>query len=91
MSSIVVPVAVVDTVSPHPDPETTSLELIQVLGWQLVARKGQYTPGQRLVYIPPDSLLPVELSERLGVTNYLSKQRVRCIKLRGEPSLDWMY
>jgi RNA ligase (TIGR02306 family) len=86
LSSIIVPIAQVDKVSPHPDPETTSLELIQVLGWQLVARKGQYTEGQRLVYVPPDSLLPFELSERLGVTNYLSKQRVRCIKLRGEPS-----
>lgn len=31
-------------------------------------------------------MLPLELSEKLGVTRYLSKQRIRCAKLRGEPS-----
>lgn len=86
MSTTIVSIATVDAIMPHPDPETISLELIQILGWQLVARKGQYAIGQKLVYVPPDSVLSLELSEHIGVTKYLSKQRVRAIRLRGEPS-----
>jgi RNA ligase (TIGR02306 family) len=50
------------------------------------------------IYIPPDAVLPPELSDRLGVTKYLSPLaknadgqrppggRVRVARLRGEPS-----
>ncbi|MDQ2907167.1 MAG: RNA ligase (ATP) [Chloroflexota bacterium] len=83
-SSFMVPVAAVDEVLPHPNADL--LELIHVLGWQLVAAKGQFQVGEKIVYFPPDSVLPFELSERFNVTKYLSKQRIRCVKLRGEPS-----
>ena len=84
MSSLIVPVTTIEDLQPHPNADR--LELAQVLGWQLVVPKGQYQVGQKLVYFPIDTILPLELSERLGVTQYLSKQRVRCAKLRGEPS-----
>lgn len=84
MSSLIVPVTTIEALKPHNNAD--SLELAQVLGWQLVVRKGEYQIGQRIVYFPIDTLLPLELSERLGVTKYLSKQRIRCAKLRGEPS-----
>lgn len=84
MSSLIVPVATIETLKPHPNADR--LELAQVLGWQLVVPKGQFQPGQKLVYFPIDTILPPELSERFGVTQYLSKQRIRCARLRGEPS-----
>lgn len=84
MSSLIVPVTTIEALTPHNNAD--SLELAQVLGWQLVVRKGEYQVGDRIVYFPIDTLLPLELSDRLGVTKYLSKQRIRCAKLRGEPS-----
>ncbi len=84
MSSLIVPVTTIEALSPHTNAD--SLELAQVLGWQLVVRKGEYQVGEKIVYFPIDTLLPLELSDRLNVTKYLSKQRIRCAKLRGEPS-----
>lgn len=84
MSSLIVPVTTIETLRPHPNADR--LELAQVLGWQLVVPKGQYQVGSKLVYFPIDTILPLEVSERFGVTRFLSKQRIRCAKLRGEPS-----
>ncbi|HEU5383980.1 MAG TPA: RNA ligase (ATP) [Ktedonobacteraceae bacterium] len=84
MSSLIVPVTTIEAIKPHSNAD--SLELAQVLGWQLVVRKGEYQVGEHIVYFPIDTLLPLEVSERFGVTKYLSKQRIRCAKLRGEPS-----
>jgi RNA ligase (TIGR02306 family) len=84
MSSLIVPVAEIEKLSPHCNADT--LELAQVLGWQVVVKKDQYQVGDRIVYFPIDTVLPLEISERFSVTNYLSKQRIKCAKLRGEPS-----
>ncbi len=84
MSSLLVPVAVIEKILPHSNAD--ALELAHVLGWQLVVKKGDYQIGDRIVYFPVDTVLPLEVSERFGVTRYLSKQRIRCAKLRGEPS-----
>jgi hypothetical protein len=84
MSSLIVPIALIEKITPHSNAD--ALELAQVLGWQLVVRKGEYQVGDRVVYFPIDTMLPLELSERFGVTKYLSKGRIKCAKLRGEPS-----
>jgi RNA ligase (TIGR02306 family) len=84
MSSLVVPVTTIEALKPHANAD--NLELAQVLGWQVVVRKGEYTAGQKIVYFPIDTLLPLDVSERFGVTRYLSRQRIRCARLRGEPS-----
>ncbi len=84
MSSLIITVAVIEKLTPHNNAD--SLELAQVLGWQLVVRKGEYEVGSKIVYFPIDTVLPQELSDRFGVTNYLSKGRIRCAKLRNEPS-----
>lgn len=84
MSSIVVSVAVIEELTPHVNSD--NLELAKILGWQIVVRKQEYKVGDKIVYAPPDSVLPSELAERLNVVNYLSKGRVRAIRLRGEPS-----
>lgn len=84
MSTLIVPVTTIERITPHGNAD--ALELAHVLGWQLVVKKGDYQVGDKIVYFPIDTVLPLELSERLGVTRYLSKQRIRCAKLRGEPS-----
>lgn len=84
MSSLIVPVAVVEKILPHHNAD--ALELVHVLGWQLVVKKGEYQVNDRVVYFPPDTILPLEWSEKFGVTKYLSKGRIRSARLRGEPS-----
>lgn len=84
MSSLLVPVTTIETLRSQSNVD--NLELAQVLGWQIVVRKGEYTAGQKIVYFPIDTLLPPEVSGRFGVTKYLSRQRIRCARLRGEPS-----
>lgn len=84
MSSLIVEVAKIDAIQSHGNAD--KLELAIIKGWQCVVPKGKYSTGQLVTYIPIDSVLPLDLSERLGVTKYLSSGRVRCAKLRGEPS-----
>ena len=38
------------------------------------------------MFIPPDSVLPFELTELLGITKYTNKGRIRVTKLRGNRS-----
>lgn len=79
-----VPVTTISAISAHPNAD--SLDIAQVLGWQCVVGRGQFKEGDKVVYFPPDSVLPRELSDQLGVTQYLSKQRIKATRLRGEPS-----
>jgi RNA ligase (TIGR02306 family) len=84
MSSLIVEVCRIDRVMPHPNADL--LELAHIKGWQCVVPKGKYAAGDLVTYVPIDAVLPPALSDRLGVTKYLSNGRVRCAKLRGEPS-----
>lgn len=84
MSSLIVPVATVDRVREHGNAD--ALEIAEVLGWQVVVRKGEFSEGDKVVYFPPDTMLLPEVSDRFGVTKYLSNGRLRCARLRGEPS-----
>lgn len=70
MSSLIVPVTTIEKIALHPNAD--ALELAQVLGWQLVVRKGEYAVGDKIVYFPIDTVLPVDVSDTFGVTKYLS-------------------
>jgi hypothetical protein len=48
----------IEQVLPHPDPETTNLELIPIGEYQVVVRKGEFKVGDVGVYIQPDSVVP---------------------------------
>lgn len=84
MADIIVPVVKIEKVDPHKDAD--SLEIVEVGGWQVVVRKDSVKIGDMVVHFPPQAMLPLELSDALGVTKYLSKQRVKAVKLRGETS-----
>jgi len=61
-----------------------NIELAMVGGWQAITKKGEYSVGDKVVVATTDAVIPVELSDLMGVTNYLRKgQRVRTVKLRG--------
>jgi RNA ligase (TIGR02306 family) len=61
-----------------------NIELGVVGGWNAIIKKGEYTVGDYVVVATTDAVIPQEISDSIGVTNYLRKgQRVRTVKLRG--------
>lgn len=86
-SSLIVEVCQIDEVKAHENAD--SLELITVKGWQSVVKKDMYKKGDKIIFIPPDALIPDNLADSLNLRPYLTgpnKDRVKCVRLRGEMS-----
>ncbi|MBY0502420.1 MAG: RNA ligase (ATP) [Bryobacteraceae bacterium] len=93
MSTIRVIVTTIEAVRPHPNAD--ALELATVGGWQVIIKKNTYRDGDAIVYFEQGTVLPREVSEALGVTNYLAQRTdldgnkvlvIHRVRLRGEPS-----
>jgi len=83
----------VSDVVKHPNADL--LDLVYVKGWQCVAKRGEFIPGDLVVYFEIDSVLPVRSEfEFLRKGCYVKKDwlpnsegmRLRTIKLRGAVS-----
>ena len=67
----------------RPHPNADKLDLAYVLGWQAVVRKGEFSAGERCVFIVIDTILPdAPWSEFLKKGD--KPIRLRTVKLRGE-------
>jgi len=65
-------------------PGADNIELVTVGGWNAITKKSEYSVGDKVVVATTDAVIPQDLSDLMGVTNYLRKgQRVRTVKLRG--------
>jgi RNA ligase (TIGR02306 family) len=65
-------------------PGADNIEQGIIGGWNCIIKKGDYKVDDLVVVTTTDAVIPEELSEKLGVTNYLRKgNRVRTVKLRG--------
>lgn len=66
------------------------IEIVQVLGWNCVAKKGEYQVGDTVIYFEIDSLLPdVPMLEWLKGSSWsqkLSKYKISTHKFRGQIS-----
>jgi RNA ligase (TIGR02306 family) len=61
-----------------------NIELTIVNGWHSITKKGQYKVDELVVVTTTDAVIPLAISDTMGVTGYLRKgQRVRTVKLRG--------
>jgi RNA ligase (TIGR02306 family) len=61
-----------------------NIEQAVIGGWNTIVKKGTHYAGQLVIVATTDAVIPVELSDKYGVTNYLRKgQRVRTVKLKG--------
>ena len=76
-----------------PIKDADRIELIHVLGWQCVAKKGEFRPGDLCVYFEVDSFLPLRPEfEFLRATSYRKSEllgegfRLRTARMRGEIS-----
>lgn len=88
-----VPLTQILNIQPHFNAD--SLEVATVYGFQVIVKKGHYKPGDMVVYIPVDSILPQWLEDRLFPHTKnadgkmvppkvkLNNGRVRQIRLRG--------
>lgn len=65
-------------------PGADNIEQGVIGGWNCIIKKGEYKVDDLVVVATTDAVIPVDLSDKLGVTNYLRKgNRVRTVKLRG--------
>ena len=86
-SELVVPVVKIKKVRKHPNAD--KLEICSALGYQCLIKKGSHKDGDLLVYFPPDTLIPAEVSESHNIRPYLKgpeQDRVGSIRLRGTVS-----
>lgn len=61
-----------------------NIEQAVIGGWNTIVKKGSHYEGQLVIVATTDAVIPLELSDKFGVTSYLRKgQRVRTVKLRG--------
>lgn len=65
-----------------------NLEVIKLdnLAYQVVSQKGLHQVGKKVIYFPPEAILPKEFSDEIGVTGYLSKGVIKAVRLRGNRS-----
>lgn len=79
-----VPFTKILDIKPHPNADR--LEVATIYGFQVVIPKDKYKVDDAVVYVPIDSVLPLELEARLfpeGSKIKLHNHRVRQIKIRG--------
>lgn len=50
------------------------IEQVVVGGWNCIAQKGLYKVDDLVVVATTDAIIPEDLAEELGVTNYLRKR-----------------
>lgn len=76
----------IKTVEPAQNSDFLDILTFEEIGWNAITKRGEYIPSQKVWFIPPESVLPKELSDIAGVTNYLNKGKVRVTRLRGNRS-----
>lgn len=86
--------------SAEPIPNADAIEKIRVLGWWVVVKKGEFRPGDKVVYCEIDSLLPEApdfeflrassykpaLTDGAGTVLQAAGFRIKTIRLRGQVS-----
>lgn len=82
-STFKVPLTSIVNITPHNNAD--KLEVVWVYGFQVISQKGKYKIGDKVVYIPIDSIIPEWLENVLfpeGSKITLTKRRVRQIRIR---------
>jgi len=87
MSTHSVPITTIREILPHDN--ANALEIAKVFDWEVVVQKGRYKPGDVVIYVPVDSVLPWDLEQKIFPPESkikLRKSRIRSIKIRGKIS-----
>jgi RNA ligase (TIGR02306 family) len=89
VSTFAVTIEQIKSTRPIPGADRIEVALLAGMDFEFVIAKGQFRPGDKVLYFPVDSLLPPPLIERLGLTGRLAgrdENRVKTISLRGQLS-----
>lgn len=72
------------TIEPHPNAD--AIELAKIGEYRSIVKKGEFKTGDLAVFIPPASIVPTWILEKIGLVGKLAgpeKNRVKEIRLRG--------
>jgi len=77
----------------HPIADAENIEVVSILGWNVVSKKGEFSVGERCVFFEVDSFLPIEERfEFLRGSSYRKNDfmgegfRLKTIRFRGQIS-----
>lgn len=76
----------IKSISPAINSDRLECVTFEEIGWQTVSQIGLHKVGDKVLFIPAESVIPFELGEKLEITNYLSHGRVKVTKLRNNRS-----
>jgi len=95
-STLIAEVCKIAEIEPHPDADR--LELARIKNWWCIVKKDAFIVGEKVVYIPPETVVPTAVAEKWGVFNYCSRLpklgdgtqpdgvRVKAARIRGVAS-----
>lgn len=91
MSSLIVKVRSFER-QPHPTADKMFIAVPSGTSWRVCCNIESWADEQLGIYIPVDSLLPVEMAASMGLINAQEGEpyRVRCVRLRGQLSQGMM-
>jgi tRNA-binding EMAP/Myf-like protein len=84
MSSLIVEICEIKNLKKHPNAD--KLALAECKGWQVIVGLNQYQENDRVVFIPPDCVIPDNLIEKYELAYLKHNGRTGTVKLRGEMS-----
>ena len=88
MSTHSVNIIEIGEVLPHDNAER--LEIVPVGGWRAVVKKGQFTRGDRAVYIEPDYTVPTTHPDFAFLAREgRDRHRFKAVRLRGVRGMMW--
>jgi RNA ligase (TIGR02306 family) len=72
-----------------PIPGADAIELVQVDGWRVITKKGEYAPGDKCIYLEIDSWVPNTVAPFLSkgkvprVFNGIPGEKLKTVKMKG--------
>lgn len=88
MSTFKVPLTSIKSIRPHEN--ANALDIVSVYDWEVVVKRGMFQVGDRVIYVPVDSILPGWLENLIfppGSKITLTKSRIKAARIRGFVSL----
>lgn len=86
MSFFGITIETISTLEPIKGADFIEKATLQGIDFSFVVKKGDFTPGTKVLYIPLDAIVPEEVLIKLGLVGKLggrAKNRVKTIKLKG--------
>jgi RNA ligase (TIGR02306 family) len=83
MNNAPVTIEIIETIRNHPNADRLDIATVRRLNYNFIVQRDLYSVGDKVIYIPIDSVVPDEILAKMGLDGKLKNNRVRTIKLRG--------